>query len=56
MTGAKDQAKEHFSQAAKLTPNDKLAQHILKQLESGGAVTPPQLPKQPAEDKGGKQL
>ncbi len=41
MTGAKDEAKEHFAQAAKLTPNDKLAQHILKQLESGGAVTPP---------------
>ena len=41
MTGAKDEAKEHFAQAAKLTPNDKLAQHILKQLESGGPVTPP---------------
>ncbi len=56
MTGAKDEAKEHFTQAAKLTPNDKLAQHILKQLESGGAVTPPTLPKQPDEQKGGKLL
>ncbi len=56
MTGAKDQAKEHFAQAAKLTPNDKLAQHILTQLESGGTVTPPQLPKPPADEKGGKSL
>ena len=45
MTGAKEEAKTHFAQAAKLTPNDKLAQHILKQLESGNAVTPPDLPK-----------
>jgi len=52
MTGAKAEAKSHFAQAAKLTPNDKLAQHILKQLESGSAVTPPQLPKQPTDEKG----
>ena len=54
MTGAKEEAKAHFAQAAKLTPNDKLAQHILKQLESGGAVTPPDLPKPPlpGEQKG----
>ena len=52
MTGAKDEAKQHFAQAAKLTPNDKLAQHILKQLESSGEVTPPKLPKQPDEAKG----
>ena len=45
MTGAKAEAKEHFAQAAKLTPNDKLAKHILNQLEAGGAVTPPELPK-----------
>ncbi len=55
MTGAKEEAKDHFVQAAKLTPNDKLAQHILKQLESGSAVTAPELPKQPREPKG-KQL
>ena len=52
MTGAKDEAKQHFAQAAKLTPNDKLAEHILKQLESGGTVTPPKLPEEPH----GKQL
>lgn len=56
MTGAKDEAKQHFAQAAKLTPNDKLAQHILKQLESGGAVTPPTLPKPPVEQQKGKLL
>ncbi len=55
MTGAKEEAKKHFVQAAKLTPNDKLAQHILKQLESGAAITPPVLPKQTGETKG-KQL
>lgn len=44
MTGAKQEAKKHFAEAAKLTPNDKLAQHILKQLESTGTVTPPVLP------------
>jgi tetratricopeptide (TPR) repeat protein len=52
MTGAKAEAKTHFTQAAKLTPNDKLAQHILKQLESGGTVTPPELPKLPGDAKG----
>ena len=56
MTGAKEEAKSHFAQAAKLTPNDKLAQHILKQLESNSAVTPPKLPKQPDEPTGGKSL
>ena len=50
MTGAKDEAKQHFAQAAKLTPNDKLAQHILKQLESGGAVTPPGCPPSAASE------
>ncbi|MEI8375284.1 MAG: tetratricopeptide repeat protein, partial [Planctomycetota bacterium] len=55
MTGATEEAKDHFAQAAKLTPNDKLAQHILKQLEAGSAVTAPDLPKQPSEPKG-KQL
>ena len=54
MTGAKEEAKEHFSQAVKLTPNDKLAQHILKQLESNSPVTPPNLPK--PDDQKGKQL
>ena len=45
MTGAKPEAKTHFALAAKLTPNDKLAQHILKQLDAGGSVTPPELPR-----------
>ena len=48
MTGAKAEAKEHFAQAAKLTPNDKLAQHILEQFESSSPVTPPKLPATPA--------
>ena len=56
MTGAKEEAKTHFAQAAKLTPNDKLAQHILKQLESNGTVKPPELPapspKPPTAEKG----
>ena len=54
MTGTKEEAKTHFAQAAKLTPNDKLAEHILKQLETGGAVKPPDLPKPPlpGEQKG----
>jgi hypothetical protein len=52
MTGAKGEAKEHIAQAAKLTPNDKLAQHILKQLETNSQVTPPELPKKPVEAKG----
>jgi hypothetical protein len=38
-----------------LTPNDKLAEHILKQLESSGSVTPPVLPEQNGPGKG-KQL
>jgi len=50
MTGAKEEAKQHFALAAKLTPNDKLAEHILKQLQSSGSVTPPKLPP-PAEAK-----
>ncbi len=52
MTGANAAAKAHFALAAKLTPNDKLAQHILQQLDSGGAVTPPQLPQPPAAPTG----
>ena len=44
MTGAKAEAKEHFAKAAKLTPKDKLVAHILKQLDAGSDVTPPELP------------
>jgi tetratricopeptide (TPR) repeat protein len=57
MTGAKAEAKTHFAQAAKLTPNDKLAQHILKQLESNGEVKPPELPApKPSTPEKGKAL
>ena len=52
MTGAKEQAKRHFAEAVKLTPNDKLAQHILKQLESNSPVTPPELPKPQGKENG----
>jgi len=54
MTGAKEEAKTQFAEAAKLTPNDKLAGHILKQLESGDVVKPPELPTPPppGEQKG----
>ncbi len=55
MTGAKAEAKEHFAQAAKLTPNDKLAAHILKQLNAGSEVTPPELAKPPAAGAGHPQ-
>jgi tetratricopeptide (TPR) repeat protein len=55
MTGAKPEARKHFAEAARLTPNDKLAEHILKQLESSGSVTPPVLPEQNGPAKG-KQL
>ncbi len=57
MTGAKDEAKSHFAQAAKLTPNDKLAAHILKELEGGETVKPPELPAPPRPgDQKGKDL
>jgi hypothetical protein len=52
MTGAKAEAKTHFAKAAKLAPNDKLAQHILDQLESNSPVTPPKLPPPPNDQKG----
>ena len=54
MTGArKTRASSTFAQAAKLTPNDKLAEHILKQLQSSGSVTPPQLPPPGGAEGGG---
>ena len=51
MTGAKAEAKAHFAKAAKLAPNDKLAQHILDQFESNSPITPPKLPPQPQPDE-----
>jgi len=49
MIGAKDHAKIRFARAAELTPDDKLARHILKQLQAGEDVTPPVLPVKPEE-------
>jgi len=47
MLDARADAKDEMAQAAKLTPKDKLAAHVLQQLESGKAVTPPKLPEPP---------
>ena len=52
MTGAKDSAKSEFAEAVKLTPDDKLAKHILKQLDAGQDVTPPELPRKAEEQEG----
>lgn len=41
MTGARDNAKAQFAEAVKLTPDDKLAAHYLKQLQSNSPITPP---------------
>jgi len=43
MLGSRTDAKDEMTQAVKLTPKDKLAAHVLKQLEAGQPVTPPQL-------------
>jgi hypothetical protein len=48
MIGAKDDAKTHMAEAAKLTPKDKLAAQLLEQL-GGRPVTPP--PPKPAGAK-----
>jgi tetratricopeptide (TPR) repeat protein len=55
MTGATADAKAHFAEAAKLTPNDKLAQHIVKQLNAGNTVTPPEMPQQPGQGAPGAE-
>jgi tetratricopeptide (TPR) repeat protein len=48
MVGARDDAKTQMALAVKLTPKDKLAAHVLQQLESGQPVTPPKAePPQP---------
>jgi len=41
MLDSRTDAKDEMAQAAKLTPKDKLAAHVLQQLESGKPVTPP---------------
>ena len=43
MLGARDKAKDEFAQAAKLTPDDHLASHYLKELETNGTLAPPKL-------------
>ncbi len=45
MIGAPGNAKHEFSAAAQLTPDDKLAGHILTQLQAGQTVTPPESPR-----------
>lgn len=42
MTGAQSAAKSELAEAVKLTPDDKLAEHYLKQLQSGATISPPQ--------------
>ena len=50
MTGARDNAKAEFSEAVKLTPKDKLANHYLQQLESNSPLTPPQMAAKPGSE------
>ena len=47
MTGARDNAKTQFADAAKLTPKDKLAGHYLQELQSNAPLTPPQMASKP---------
>jgi len=47
MLGARTEAKDEMAQAANLTPKDKLAAHVLQQLDSGKPVTPPKVPEPP---------
>jgi hypothetical protein len=53
MTGARDNAKLQFVDAAKLTPKDKLAAYYLKALESNGPITPPKIATKP---QGGESM
>jgi tetratricopeptide (TPR) repeat protein len=41
MTGHRAEAKRELTEAVKLTPKDKLASHLLRQLEANQAITPP---------------
>ncbi len=47
MIGARDNAKTQFADAVTLTPKDKLADHFLKELQSGTPLTPPQMASRP---------
>ncbi|MGA2617932.1 MAG: hypothetical protein ABSF26_09995 [Thermoguttaceae bacterium] len=48
MTGAKDNAKTELTEAVKLTPQDKLAAHFLKQIKANEPLSPPPMPTGPA--------
>jgi len=47
MTGARENAKAEFAQAVKLTPDDKLANHYLQELQSNVPLTPPEMASRP---------
>ena len=50
LVGSRSEAKSQFAQAVKLTPSDKLAAHLLRQLEANLPITPPtDAAKQPGE-------
>ena len=41
LVGSRGEAKPQIAQAVKLTPGDKLAAHLLRQLEANVPITPP---------------
>jgi tetratricopeptide (TPR) repeat protein len=41
LTGHRDEAQKQLAEALKLTPKDKLAEYVLKQLQTGQPITPP---------------
>ena len=47
MIGARKNAQTELAAAAKLTPDDKLAGHYLRQLQSNGAIKPPETASRP---------
>jgi hypothetical protein len=47
MIGARANAEAEFAEAAKLSPNDRLAGHYLKQLRANAPLTPPQIASAP---------
>ncbi len=47
MTGARQSATRELAEAAKLTPDDKLASHFLEELQPKSPLTPPVMASQP---------
>jgi tetratricopeptide (TPR) repeat protein len=47
MTGARDNAQAQLAEAAKLTPDDRLASHYLQQLKSNTPLAPPEMASKP---------